>query len=81
MKGTWADEVTTNSDGLFEFKRPEMNSILLAYFKGRNEDISIEEADKIIKDGGKKPKSTTRKGGRITIENTVDDGTIVTMPS
>jgi len=81
IKGTWEDEVTTNSDGLFEFKRPEMNSILLSYFKGRNEDISIEEADQIIKDGGKKRVSTTRKGGRITIKSTVDDGTIVTLPS
>jgi len=81
MKGTWDDEVTTNSDGLFEFKRPEMNSILLSYFKGRNEDISVQEANKIIKDGEKKSKSITRRGGRISLGNTVDDGTIVTLPS
>jgi hypothetical protein len=54
---------------------------LLSYFKGRNEDISVQEADKIIKNGENKSKSTTRKGGRLTIGNTVDDGTIVTLPS
>jgi len=57
LQGEWDDEITTNPDGLFEFKRPEINKVVLNYFKGRNEDISLEAANNIIKEG--------YKGGRI----------------
>jgi len=89
MTGAWEDEIITNSDGLFEFKRPEINTVVLAYFKGRNEDISLTEANKVIKEGykggrivRKRDISGTRKIRRIPIKHAfANDNTIVTLPS
>lgn len=47
FNGKWDDEITINSDGLFEFKNPEVNKAVLGYFKARNEDIPLEEAERI----------------------------------
>lgn len=88
MNGTWDEEIVTNSHSLFEFKRPEVNKVVLNYFKGRNEDISLDQAERIIKSGypagtilRKRDLNTTRKGGRNPIENIPKNDTIVTMPS
>jgi len=88
MNGNWDDEIVTNSDSLFEFKRPEVNKIVLNYFKGRNEDISLRDAENIIKVGykpgtviRKRDIDVTRRGGRNPIENITKDNTIVSMPS
>lgn len=63
MTKTWDEEITTNNDGLFEFRNPEVNTVLLNYFKGRNEDIPLEEAESIVR-GGRKRGITARGGGR-----------------
>jgi len=88
MNGTWDEEILTNSDSLFEFKRPEVNKVVLNYFKGRNEDISLDEAERIVKNGyragtvlRKQNVGVTRKGGRNPIENIPKNDTVVTMPS
>lgn len=47
LTGTWDEEVFTNKDGLFEFKNPEVSKGVLEYFKRRNEDIPLEEAERI----------------------------------
>jgi len=47
LKGTWDDIITTNEDGLYEFKDPMINKQVLAYFKRRNEDVPLEEAQRI----------------------------------
>ncbi len=92
MTGQWDEEITINSDGLYEFIRPEVNAVVLNYFKGRNEDIPLEEANKIIKEGYKGARvlrkrdmgSTRRRfsrGGRKVRNNIKVDNTIVTLPS
>jgi len=47
LTGTWDDQVTVNKDGLFEFKNPEVSAGVLEYFKRRNEDIPLDEAEKL----------------------------------
>lgn len=79
LKGTWDDEIVTNADGLFEFKRKELNTVVLNYFKGRDEDIPLEKAEAIIKSGRRRTRRA--QGGRNPIENTPVDSTVVTMPS
>lgn len=93
MTGKWDDEITINPDGLFEFKRPEVNRVVLNYFKGRNEDISLAAANKVLKYGHKGPRilrkrdigatrRRTSRGGKNPINNIkVDTTTVVTMPS
>ena len=84
IKGAWDDEILTNADGLFEFKTPELSAVVLNYFKGRNEDISIAKAERVVKHGARLSRnSSTRKtkGGRTPIENIPTDNTIVTLPS
>jgi hypothetical protein len=44
----WDQEIITNKDGLFEFKSPEISKVVLEYFKRRNEDIPLSEAEKIV---------------------------------
>jgi hypothetical protein len=63
MNKPWDEEITTNKDGLFEFRNPEVNTVVLNYFKGRNEDIPLEEAESIIQ-AARKPRVTARGGGR-----------------
>jgi hypothetical protein len=48
LKGKWEDQITTNKDGLYEFKNPEINPLMLRYFKGRNEDIPLAKASAIV---------------------------------
>jgi len=84
MKGAWDDEIVTNSDGLYEFKRPEINKVVLNYFKRRNEDISLAAAEKIITTGNArstKRSTGTRRGGRVSLENIPKDDTVVILPS
>jgi hypothetical protein len=45
LTGTWDDQVMVNKDGLFEFKNPEASAAVLEYFKRRNEDIPLKEAE------------------------------------
>jgi hypothetical protein len=47
LTGTWDEQIIVNADGLFEFKNPELSNGVLEYFKRRNEDIPLEEAEKI----------------------------------
>jgi len=44
---SWDETITTNKDGLYEFKDPAINPLLLEYFKGRNEDIPLQTANAI----------------------------------
>ena len=48
LTGTWDDQIIVNKDGLFEFKNPEISKGVLEYFKRRNEDIPLSEAEHII---------------------------------
>ena len=84
MKGSWDEEIVTNSDGLFEFKRPEINRVVLNYFKGRNEDISLKEAENATRDepvrSTKRRAGATRRGGSA-LDYIRKDDTIVTLPS
>jgi hypothetical protein len=50
LTGKWEDQIMLNADGLFEFKNPEINECLLEYFKARNEDIPLEEAERITEE-------------------------------
>lgn len=92
MRGAWDDEITINSDGLFEFIRPEVNTVVLNYFKGRNEDISLAEANRVLKNGYKGERilrkrniGVTRRrrirGGKVEQNTIKPDTTIVTLPS
>jgi hypothetical protein len=47
LTGTWDEQISVNADGLFEFENPELSNGVLEYFKRRNEDIPLEEAEKI----------------------------------
>ena len=47
LTGTWDDQVMVNNDGLFEFKNPEVSAGVLEYFKRRNEDIPLDEAERL----------------------------------
>lgn len=84
IKGDWDDEITTNPDGLFEFKTPAVSNTVLKYFKGRNEDIPISRAKRIIKQANiaaarrltKKAKDTPKVEKNLRL-----DTTIVTLPS
>jgi hypothetical protein len=44
LTNKWDDYIVMNKDGLTEFKDPNMRNLLYSYFKGRNEDISVEAA-------------------------------------
>jgi hypothetical protein len=84
IKGGWDDEITTNADGLFEFKTPAVSNAVLSYFKGRNEDITISRAKRVIKEAelaAKRRLTKKTKGGRKALENIKPDNTIVTLPS
>ena len=48
LTGAWDDQITTNADGLFEFKNPEISKMVLEYFKRRNEDIPLDHAEQIV---------------------------------
>jgi len=45
LNGAWEQEIVLNKDGLFEFTNPVINDVLYKYFKDRNEDISLREAE------------------------------------
>ena len=45
LKGSWNEEIFVNKDGLYEFNTPEINDVLYKYFKDRNEDIPLAEAE------------------------------------
>jgi len=47
LTGTWDEQITVNDDGLFEFNNPALSAGVLEYFKRRNEDIPLEEAETI----------------------------------
>ena len=43
----WDDHITYNDDGITEFKEPALRTILLSYFKERDEDIPLADALKL----------------------------------
>jgi hypothetical protein len=45
LTGAWEEEIVVNKDGLFEFNNPTLNDVLYKYFKDRNEDIPLREAE------------------------------------
>jgi len=47
LNGTWDEQISTNPDGLLEFKNPEISKLVLEYFRRRNEDIPLDEAERI----------------------------------
>jgi hypothetical protein len=48
LTGKWDDQIFVNKDGLFEFNDKNLSMTVLEYFKRRNEDIPLEEAEKIV---------------------------------
>lgn len=80
LKGTWDEEVLVNKDGLFEFKNPVVTDTVHKYFKGRNEDIPLEEAERITQHRRTRRTPGIRTGGKArTIEHlgTVKDDTVI----
>jgi hypothetical protein len=68
ITGTWDNEISLNNDGLFEFKNRELNAAFLEYFKARNEDIPLDEAERISSEpDGPRSRSTrrVRRGRRV----------------
>jgi len=49
LTGTWDQEIHVNKDGLYEFNNPIINDVLYKYFKDRNEDISLREAEHLTR--------------------------------
>jgi hypothetical protein len=49
LTGSWDQEITVNKDGLYEFVNPEVGNVLEKYFKDRNEDIPLHEAEEITR--------------------------------
>ena len=47
LTGTWDEQISTNPDGLLEFKNHEISKLVLEYFRRRNEDIPLDEAERI----------------------------------
>ena len=84
---SWDEEILLNKDGLFEFKNDVVNKTLLGYFKGRNEDIPIEEANRITRKRKLLPTEPTsvrrtlpvEKGG--TVRSNSDDTKVVDAPA
>ena len=48
LHGGWDDNIFVNKEGLYEFKDQRASNGVLQYFKRRNEDIPLEEAQKIL---------------------------------
>lgn len=61
----WDDYIVMNKDGLTEFKDPKMRSLLLSYFKGRNEDIPIEAAIRFSRNAQKTLKKRQQKQNQV----------------
>jgi hypothetical protein len=53
FSGKWDDHMKYNEDGITEFRDPKHNAMLLPYFKARDEDIPLEKAIEISKQGHK----------------------------
>lgn len=62
---SWGESIVTNADGLYEFKDPQASQAVLAYFKGRDEDIPLKEAEAFLnrKDTGPRTATTTTPSG------------------
>jgi hypothetical protein len=54
LTGSWDEEITVNKDGLYEFVHPEINEVLYTYFKDRNEDIPLHEAEQLTRRRGRR---------------------------
>jgi hypothetical protein len=44
----WDDEIRVNKDGLYEFRNTIISGLVHEYFKRRNEDIPLSEAEHIV---------------------------------
>ena len=55
--GSWDQYIQYNNDGLTEFKEAKDRHLLLPYFKGRNEDIPLEEAIKVSERSLSRPRA------------------------
>jgi hypothetical protein len=51
LSGNWDDHIKYNNDGMTEFRDPKHNTILIPYFKARDEDIPLEKALQVSKSG------------------------------
>lgn len=69
FSGSWDDQITVNPDGLFEFKNPEISKSVLEYFKRRNEDIPLEEAEKLSFNPARRTRRRRRFYRRQTVKN------------
>lgn len=61
LSGTWDDQISVNADGLFEFKNPAISDAVLEYFRKRNEDIPLEDAERIASKMGTPINHTRRR--------------------
>ena len=64
LTGKWDEQITMNADGLFEFKNPQINEGVFNYFKGRNEDIPLQEAERLSAQTSIMPRRSTMRRGR-----------------
>ena len=70
LTGTWDEQITVNEDGLFEFKNPALSAGVFEYFKRRNEDIPLAEAETISAQvAARRPtrRAFTRRSGGVHV--------------
>jgi hypothetical protein len=63
MASSWNESIKLNTDGLYEFKDPRASEAVLAYFKGRDEDIPLKEAEAFLARKTVKATATVTPGG------------------
>jgi len=44
LSHNWDQDITTNEDGMYEFRNKDLSQIILDYFKGREEDVPLKIA-------------------------------------
>jgi hypothetical protein len=69
-----------NKDGLTEFKDPSIRNLLYSYFKGRNEDISIEAAIRFSRAVQKTRKMKQQKQQKEELLNINQQGPALITP-
>ena len=63
LSSSWAESIHVNADGLYEFNDPRASQAVLAYFKGRDEDIPLKEAEAFLTRKTLKAPATATPGG------------------
>ena len=74
FSGKWDDHIKYNEDDITEFRDPKHNAMLLPYFKARDEDIPLEKAIQISKQGQK----TTVPLDKLNIDEKLHVNTVPT---